>query len=318
MELEEPFSLSSLKPGDRADVSFCKLSGKWGRWLIWKVVKNEPTQILFQRVSFMPLHENSDEYERPLMSLNIKLGAESHPQVRKYNTYTPIHYDQRCCWINVHVREYGTHCLICDNHVCRMCNAINIVSISKKLVYHCKSCEYSRRYNEAFKIGNSMYKSIFFGEIIGEINIIHLITKYSMTHQNDCYSKINETINSWQCKEDFICKLDMENHMEIDKDINIKIEGILCGGCCTEKRRQYTGACKVYHEYDGNEQYECLGCHQIVCNRCLNVSNVAFQACLKWGGYYCSDCDPDKKNYVFGDSSSSGSGNLFGDDSDSD
>ena len=84
--------------------------------------------------------------------------------------------------------------------------------------------------------------------------------------------------------------------MEIDRNIKVKIEGILCDDCGFAKRYQKSyERCKIYHDYDGKEDTKCVGCDKLLCNRCLRKDD--YENCGKCQNEFCWECEKNPAGY---------------------
>ena len=220
-----------------------------------------------------------------------------HNQLRKVNTFTPRHYDKNCDKINRVPPWYGEsyfmYCDICNRKACITCMLLNIVITTKsendnRLRYHCKDCEFSRRYNELFVLTKFMYDSILKTDVI-EINIIYLITNYAKYYDVKCCKQLNTDTSYNPCHGNIEIKMNYDD-MTVDKDIVADIEGVLCVACTKTKQKQvWYDKCRIYHEYDGNEDKHCIVCDELICNRCLRINQ--YKCCNKCGDCVCIDCD---------------------------
>lgn len=169
-----------------------------------------------------------------------------HDRLRKLNTFTTKHYNDFCPCIKWSSTHNISYCAICNIKLCTYCAAVNIIvpifqtnaiknsvdcecikkytfnrdsdddsSISeeeeviqksKRLKYHCKECEFSRRYNELFIVIKYIHDSIFKTNVI-EISIIHLITNYAKYYDVKCYKQIQGD-NGWVNKCAKMVRLD--------------------------------------------------------------------------------------------------------------
>ena len=210
-----------------------------------------------------------------------------HKILRKLNTFTPKHDNNNCQYIRS--GSYDSKiCANCQSKICAECFAVNVVRMGMdnkmEIRYHCKQCEYSRRYNELFTVIKFMYDSILQTDIC-EVNIIRLITDYAKYYKFECYKEVGDKCD-WS--------IQIGGGYDVDSDVHCKIVGVLCRDCVKVKRHQdTTKRCKIYHEYDGKENIECMECDKLICNRCVSVCAESCKSGLirdSWGKV-CYECD---------------------------
>ena len=179
-----------------------------------------------------------------------------HSRLRKLNTFTPKHYYDEGQCILYPDKRYVAHCAICNIKICTLCAAVNIIlplselndmqqpqdiisedsdddsSISfdedgkiernGRLRYHCKKCEFSRRYNELFTVIKFMYDSIFPDAKVMEISIIYLITDFAKYYDVKCYKQIKKKEWRYDCAEQITLeKNDTDYDSDEDSDISL-------------------------------------------------------------------------------------------------
>ena len=289
MSADETLSwLRSLKVGDLVDLKPIKT---WGWWQIARIEAKEE-----YRIQAKPLSNQQRFYyrrnEAEWVDLFIILNQDTdkdfkpHPNLRRLNTWTPKHMQIDSCR---RVNEWWSknpYCKICIKSLCKQCCIVPVVTTHNDLVYHCKECEFSRRYKELFVVIKFTYDSIFDGNTDSmEINIIYLITNYASYYQYNCYKQLAGNCDG---TIEFENEQNLPNiDIEMEK-IRYTIAGFLCLSCERTKYDQKPkNLCKIYH--DSMYGDKCIKCSETLCDRCIKLHG--YQYCVKCGRSACLGCD---------------------------